>query len=244
MKNREKRFQQYVDGELSPEEEKQALHEIAEDDELRSMLRFEQRLNETASATPLQPEATAVPEGFSDRVMQAVYGMDEAGSPAPGFAGRLQAWYRKLWIPKQIQWRPVYVFAIAVMLLFSLGYPLYMLQDTGSEHSLAGSERAGLDDSVQQVSSGSVGDEVVLRFFYIDEEAHSVSVAGDFNDWEPVELTPQEVNGEQVWTGYVSVKRGEHRYMFVKNGEQWVTDPLAPVHRDDGFGNKNAVIYL
>jgi hypothetical protein len=38
--------------------------------------------------------------------------------------------------------------------------------------------------------------------------------------------------------------RGEHRYMFIKNGEKWVTDPLAPVQQDDGFGNKNAVIYL
>jgi hypothetical protein len=40
------------------------------------------------------------------------------------------------------------------------------------------------------------------------------------------------------------MERGEHRYMFVKNGENWVTDPLAAIQQDDGFGNKNAVIYL
>ncbi|SHE46998.1 Glycogen recognition site of AMP-activated protein kinase [Fodinibius roseus] len=243
MKNREELFQQYVDGELSPQEEKQALHKIAEDDELRSMLRFEHQLNDTAFVALLQSEADPVPEGFSERVMQEVYGMGES-SDSLGVTGRLQAWYRSLWIPKQIQWRPAYALAIAVILLFSLGYPLYMVQDMGNERPFASSESAGLNDSVRQISSGDGGEEVILRFFYIDEEAQSVSVAGDFNDWEPVELTRQEVNGEEVWTGFVSVKRGEHHYMFVKNGEQWVTDPLAPVHRDDGFGNKNAVIYL
>lgn len=242
MKNREELFQQYVDGELSPEEEKQALHKIAEDDELRSMLRFEHQLNDTVFAASLQPETSPVPEGFTERVMQEVYGMSE--SESLGVTGRLQAWYRSLWIPKQIQWRPVYAFAIAVILLFSLGYPLYMVQDMGNKRPLASAENTGLNDSVQQVSSEGGGEEVILRFFYIDEEAQSVSVAGDFNDWEPAELTRQEVNGEQVWTGLVSVKRGEHHYMFVKNGEQWVTDPLASVHRDDGFGNKNAVVYL
>ncbi|WP_372635636.1 hypothetical protein [Fodinibius sp.] len=242
MKNREELFQQYIDGELSPEEEKQALHDIAEDDELRSMLRFEHQITETVSAASLQSETNPVPEGFSERVMQEVYGMSE--SESPGVTGRLKAWYRSLWIPKQVLWRPVYAFVIAVMLLFSLGYPLYMVQNMGNERPLASAESADLNDSFQQVSSESDEEEVILRFFYIDEEAQSVSVAGDFNDWEPVELTRQEVNGEQVWTGLISVKRGEHHYMFVKNGEQWVTDPLAPVHRDDGFGNKNAVIYL
>lgn len=242
MKNREKLFQQYLDGELSPEEEKQALHKIADDEELRSMLRFEHQLNDTAFAASLQSDASPVPEGFSEQVMKKVYGMDE--SESLGIVGWLQAWYRSLWIPKQIQWRPVYALAIAVILLFTLGYPLYMVEDMGNERPLASSEGTGLNNSVQQVSSEDGGEEVILRFFYIDEEAQSVSVAGDFNDWEPIELTRQEVNSEEVWTGLVSVERGEHHYMFVKNGEQWVTDPLAPVHRDDGFGNKNAVVYL
>lgn len=240
MKNREELFQQYVDGELSPEEEKQALHEIAEDEELRSMLRFEHRLNDTLSATSFQFPTNPVPEGFPNRVMEEVYSIAESKSLS--FTDRLQAWYRRLWIPKQIQWRPAYTFAVAALLLFSLGYPLYMVQNINTESPVITSNNPDFNDSVQQVSSQS--DEVMLRFFYIDEEATSVSVAGDFNDWEPVEMTRKEVNGEQVWTGVVSVKRGEHNYMFVKDGEQWVTDPLAPVHRDDGFGNKNAVIYL
>jgi hypothetical protein len=57
-------------------------------------------------------------------------------------------------------------------------------------------------------------------------------------------LSPHTVNGETVWTGLVPVPRGEHEYQFVINGERWVTDPLAPVQQDDGFGAKNAVLKL
>lgn len=240
MRNREKLFQQYIDGELSPEEEKHALHEIAEDEDLRSMLRFEQKLNDILSPTFFQSGPNLVPEGFSERVMEEVYNTEAPKSM--GFIDRLQAWYHGLWIPKEIQWRPVYAFVVVALLLFSFGYPLYMVQNMNEENSMVASDGAGLYDSVQQVSSEN--DEVMLRFFYIDEEASSVSVAGDFNDWKPVEMSPRKVNGKQVWTANVSVKRGEHNYMFVKDGEKWVTDPLATVHRDDGFGNKNAVIYL
>jgi hypothetical protein len=30
--------------------------------------------------------------------------------------------------------------------------------------------------------------------------------------------------------------------MFVVDGKAWVTDPKAETYRDDGFGNKNAVM--
>lgn len=241
MTNKEKLFQQYLAGELSPEDEKKVLHEIAEDEELRSMLRFEQQLNEAFLGNPFEVRQQTVPDSFSDRVMEQVE--QKAGSNSHGLLEQVKAWYRDLWVPREMQWRPAYAFGVAMLVLFSLSYPLYMVQNMeSSSETFAANEPTNLNDSVQQVASE--GDEVMLRFVYIDEEANSVAVAGDFSDWEPVEMTKQEVNGEQVWTGLVSMPRGEHNYMFVKNNEQWVTDPLASVHRDDGFGNKNAVIYL
>ena len=81
-----------------------------------------------------------------------------------------------------------------------------------------------------------------IRFRYANSTADSVAVAGDFSQWDPIPLSPRTVNGETVWTGLVPVSRGEHEYQFVINGERWVTDPLAPVKRSDGFGAKNAVL--
>jgi len=81
-----------------------------------------------------------------------------------------------------------------------------------------------------------------VRFLYPDSAADSVAVAGDFSQWEPVPLSPRTVDGKTVWTGLVPVARGEHEYQFLINGNRWVTDPLAPVTRSDGFGAKNAVL--
>jgi anti-sigma factor RsiW len=72
-------------------------------------------------------------------------------------------------------------------------------------------------------------------------KAHQVSVAGTFNKWKTDAnvLTKQE-NG--VWTISIPLKPGEYSYMFVVDGKAWVTDPNAETYRDDGFGNKNAVV--
>jgi 1,4-alpha-glucan branching enzyme len=100
----------------------------------------------------------------------------------------------------------------------------------------------GEDRSVQLVSEQE--SEVWIRFVYFDENAESIAVAGDFSDWDPVNLSREIINDKIVWTGMIPVVRGEHSYMFVKDGEEWLTDPLADVQRDDGFGNKNAVLFI
>lgn len=236
--DREKLLQKYLDGELSPEEEKRALHIIADDEELRSMLRFEQQLNSILSSGKDTLSSPDVPDNFSESVMQEITKSEESTLE---IIPRLKDWFQDFLEPTQIQWRPAYSMAVAVLVLFSFLYPLFIAETTRQPVQQAVNMQ-NLDKSVQKISTGA--EEVMLRFVYIDEEANSVSVAGDFSDWEPIKLNRHEVNGEQVWSGMVSMSRGEHNYMFIKDGSKWITDPMAPVTRDDGFGNKNAVIYL
>ena len=115
-----------------------------------------------------------------------------------GFIEKVKKWYRQLWIPKRVQWRPVYAFAISLLVLFSLSYPLFITQ-TQNIDSQNQTSNTDLNTSVQQVATGH--DEVMLRFVFIDEQANSVAVAGDFNNWEPVELDKKNLNGKTVWTG-------------------------------------------
>ncbi|MCW9709101.1 hypothetical protein [Fodinibius salsisoli] len=241
--NKDELLRGYLEGNLSSEEEKRALHTIAEDEELRAMLRFEQRLNEVSLDESLDYDREIVPENFSAQVMQQIALADEIQSLS--VYQQLKAWFRGLFTPKQIQWRPAYTFAMVVLALAAFLYPWYLTQQMKEDMpSFAenSESKEGVNGSVQQVSSGT--EEVMLRFVYIDENANSMAVAGDFNDWEPVEMRSQQIDGKQVWTALVPMKRGEHHYMFVKNEDQWMTDPLATIQRDDGFGNKNAVIYL
>ncbi|MDZ7756569.1 hypothetical protein [Rhodohalobacter sp.] len=227
--NNEELFQLYLDGELNEEQEKRALHMIADDPEMRSMLRFERTLTQNFNSEP-DPDSFSVPENFSSNVMNRIESLDreKEKSAAKGLS---------LLKPREVSIRPIYAAAAAILMMFTFGYLLLNEQEQDEMASFVEEDR-----SVQQVAEQE--SEVWIRFIYFDEEAETMAVAGDFSDWDPVSLTRDEVNGKTVWTGMIPVVRGEHHYMFVKNGNEWVTDPLADVKVDDGFGNKNAVLYL
>lgn len=228
----------FLDGDLSAEEEKQALHKIAEDHDSRQMLRFERFLSEEFSKE-LDPETFSVPAHFADDVMNEIYRVDAIAGEESGKSRiaqvieQVNSWFQ----PKEFVIRPGLAAVLSVVVIATAA--VFGLQDTVQEtDSVAG------NDSVEMISHNPADERVWIRFIYIDDSADNLAVAGDFSDWEPVTMDRQQVDGETVWTGMVPVQRGEHHYMFIKNGEEWVTDPLADVVRDDGFGNKNAVIYL
>jgi hypothetical protein len=199
------------------------------------MLRFAMKLQQSFRGEQ-ELSSFEVPAGFSDRVMNQITENATADAESQNINSQeILDWFDWLWRPQAIQWRPAYGM---IILLLIVGVILALPGNPGEQDS----QLATLDQSVQTVSEAE--DEVMLRFVFMDDQASSVAVAGDFNNWEPELLTREVVNGRQVWTGLVSMSRGEHRYMFVKDGKQWVTDPLAPMYREDGFGNKNAVIYL
>lgn len=83
---------------------------------------------------------------------------------------------------------------------------------------------------------------VFVQFSLIAEGAQSVAVAGDFNNWSTDAAVLRDPNGDGVWVGLVPVVPGVHKYMFVVDGQEWVTDPLANGYVDDGFGMRNALL--
>jgi hypothetical protein len=82
---------------------------------------------------------------------------------------------------------------------------------------------------------------VYVQFMLEAPTATTVAVAGDFNDWGP-DFTLEDPDGDGVWTGRVPIRPGVHSYMFLIDGTEWQTDPLADRYRDDGFGNRNAIL--
>lgn len=85
---------------------------------------------------------------------------------------------------------------------------------------------------------------IYVQFAFADSDAQSVTVAGDFNDWDAEATALRDPDGDGVWTGLIALRPGMHKYMFVVDGERWVTDPEAERYVDDGFGNRNAVIAI
>jgi hypothetical protein len=76
--------------------------------------------------------------------------------------------------------------------------------------------------------------------------AHSVEVVGSFNDWSRGMLHLRDDDHDGIWHGNVVLPAGQHEYMFVVDGERWVTDPLAGRFVDDGFGagQENSVLIV
>jgi len=229
----------FLDGELSSEEERVALHLIAEDDQLRSMLRFDRFLSDSLK----EEQATdpfAVPEDFTDSVMSKIHEMEEEEMEKVSWVDTalqvINGWFQ----PREYSFRPALVYIVPAVLLIA-----YTGFFKGTDTQMVFNSTTEYPAEVNFVSEEEQNrEEVWIRFVYIDDDAEEVSVAGNFSEWEPVEMSSQMMNGKKVWSGLVPVERGEHHYMFIKDGEEWVSDPLADVLHDDGFGNKNAVIYL
>jgi len=77
-----------------------------------------------------------------------------------------------------------------------------------------------------------------------DNKAHTVAIAGDFNNWDPQTNTLEDPEGDGIWTGTLNLKPGRYEYMFVMDGENWFPDPNALRYVKDGFGNKNAILEI
>jgi 1,4-alpha-glucan branching enzyme len=83
-----------------------------------------------------------------------------------------------------------------------------------------------------------------VRFSLVDADARSVAVAGSFNDWSVSSHSLAREGTNRVWTIVVPLPPGEHLFMFVIDGNRWITPPLADDFADDGFGSRNGMVIV
>lgn len=75
-------------------------------------------------------------------------------------------------------------------------------------------------------------------------KANQIAVAGDFNGWNTSANQLEDPDGDGIWTGKMYLKPGRYEYMLVVDDGKWVTDPNAKIYADDGFGSRNAVLFI
>jgi hypothetical protein len=66
-----------------------------------------------------------------------------------------------------------------------------------------------------------------IEFTYEDPSAGSVSLAGDFNNWN-MNADKLTQGDDGVWRIVVDLSPGEYEYKFVVNGSEWIADPENP----------------
>jgi hypothetical protein len=98
--------------------------------------------------------------------------------------------------------------------------------------------------SVLWLRSGRGGDlpsdaATPVQFVLRADGARTVSLVGDFNDWDPV-ATPLAESGRGVWSAIVALRPGTVRYSFLIDGREWRADPSAAPAPGD-FGRPSSV---
>ncbi len=86
--------------------------------------------------------------------------------------------------------------------------------------------------------------EQVVEIIFTAPQAASVTIAGDFNGWDPRRTQLVRSSHEGLWRARLKLAPGVYQYSFVLDGSDWVSDPLAKTKLADGFGGKNSVIIV
>lgn len=96
----------------------------------------------------------------------------------------------------------------------------------------------------QPSQNEAVAQQVEVTFIISGINANQIAVAGDFNSWSTSANQLEDPDGDGIWTGKMQLEPGRYEYMLVVDDGKWVTDPNAKVYVDDGFGGKNAVLFI
>jgi hypothetical protein len=89
-------------------------------------------------------------------------------------------------------------------------------------------------------AAGPVEGSSTVRLTFYAPQAHTVSVAGDFNKWRTEADAMKGTDG--MWSIDLKLKPGVYSYSFVVDGKSWVADPGAQSYQDDGFGSRNSIL--
>lgn len=83
-----------------------------------------------------------------------------------------------------------------------------------------------------------------IRFAYHNDEARSVSLAGEFNNWQ-AEATRFVRDESGTWIAEVATPRaGRYEYKFLIDGRRWIEDPSNGIKEPDNFGGLNSVLVI
>jgi hypothetical protein len=85
--------------------------------------------------------------------------------------------------------------------------------------------------------------ETEVQFVVVVPKAATVSLVGDFNDWDGSRTPMRASQSGGIWSVTIPLAPGRHRYAFLVDGRQWMADPASPRAQDD-FGTPSSVVTI
>lgn len=166
------------------------------------------------------PEVSTSPN-FTENLMSKISQIEEKERERI-----IPAWQmslKNLWSTPRYRYSLVSILTLAVFCVFTFVFLFHPSLLPGQRETLA---------------------QVEVTFTISGIKANQIAVAGDFNGWNTSANQLEDPDGDGIWTGKMYLKPGRYEYMLVVDDGKWVTDPNAKVYADDGFGSRNAVLYI
>jgi len=207
----------YIDNTLTFGEKQIVEKHLEKCSECRAELKS---LSATVRLIKSLPEVSTSPD-FTEKLMSKISQIKEKERERI-----IPAWQislKNLWSTPRYRYSLVSILTVAVFCFFAFTFLFHPSVLPGQRETLA---------------------QVEVTFTISGIEAKSISVAGDFNGWNTSTNRLEDPEGDGIWTGKMYLKPGRYEYMLVIDNSKWVTDPNAKVYANDGFGSKNAVLYI
>jgi len=207
----------YIDNTLTFGEKQIVEKHLEKCSECRAELKS---LSATVRLIKSLPEVSTSPD-FTEKLMSKISQIKEKERERI-----IPAWQislKNLWSTPRYRYSLVSILTVAVFCFFAFTFLFHPSVLPGQRETLA---------------------QVEVTFTISGIEAKSIAVAGDFNGWNTSTNRLEDPEGDGIWTGKMYLKPGRYEYMLVIDNSKWVTDPNANVYANDGFGSKNAVLYI
>lgn len=164
------------------------------------------------------------------RVMATVHALPRHRTARSG-----RAWLAWLTQPQTVRFSPLGAMAAMAVLVAAVVLVPRLSPDDGVE-------RAAETSASSEIEHPGSDSTHMVQFVFVAPTAHSVSLVGDFNNWE-LDATPLSAGpSRSVWTVRLPLANGRHRYAFVVDDSTWAADPSAPPAAGDDFGVPSSVI--
>ena len=167
---------------------------------------------------------------FDDRVMEALNAPDVI--PLHPTRESRRPWLVRPWT---VRVSPIGAFAAAA-LVGVVAFSAWQFRPI--DQVQIASEQVG--GNLTPVADAGESQLVVHQFTFYQKGLQSISVVGEFNDWDDDSTKLTEVS-PGVWSVSIPLRPAVYEYQFILNGTQRVTDPTMPQVKND-FGSPNSVV--
>lgn len=172
---------------------------------------------------------------FDDRVMAAI----EEPEVIPLRPMAPRPWIKRPWT---ISVSPVSAIAAAAAFIGLLGLGVWRV-------NVPSSQVAADPDGI--IGAEPVADATPLpdnspqmhQFIFVAPKAQSLSLVGDFNDWDASATPMTRISDDGVWSVTLPLAPGQYQFQYLMNDTTWIADPTLPKVADP-YGSVNSLVTI